>query len=201
MACPNPFAIVQTAPPPFIQTVLRSCNWTADLGSDAAPIQAVSYLEENCVAASVNASASPCPLLDQHCTSTELVFASAPLLAMCSVSANTTLPTDVNTTSTSNQTFHGDEQSLVQRDAFEISSVISTGLITYCTLVSSCSSELCSVASIFNTGGHLSREGVTRCWHHLCSTYHATINPDFGGFGAGSPTIRSLYCSADRTLR
>lgn len=165
-----------------------------------AAIQGGFYLDKECVVEPVNQTAFQCPLLNKYCKSAELVFASGPLLATYSICPNVTPHISGTNTSTTNQTiFHG-WQTVAQEHMFEISSIISTGFISYCTLVPGCSqSELCSTASFFNPDGTFSRQGVANCWDHLCSSYHATINPDFGGFGARFQGSNYIF-SANHTL-
>ena len=200
MVCPNPFTAIEASQPPFDATWDFHCNWATYLHSDAASIQGRSYCQENCRVQQVNQTVFRCPLLDEYCNSAELTFASAPLLATCAVYSNLTLETARNSSSTTIQTVHHDGQIIIPEDSFNISSAISTGLTSYCALVPGCSqSKVCSTASFFSTNVHLSREGIAVCWEDLCSFYHATINPDFGGFGARLQGPDHVF-SANHTL-
>ena len=200
MACPNPFTAIEASQPPFNATWDSRCSWTTYLQSDAASIQGRSYSQDNCRVQPVNQMAFQCPLLDKYCNSAELVFASAPLLAVCATYPNLTLEKARNSTSTINQTVHHDGQISMLEGSFNISSVICTGLTSYCTLVPGCSqTKVCSTASFFSMNGHFSQEEVATCWKHLCSLYHATINPDFGGFGARLQGPDDMF-SANHTL-
>ncbi|KAL8710182.1 MAG: hypothetical protein Q9220_005265 [cf. Caloplaca sp. 1 TL-2023] len=68
--------------------------------------------------------------------------------------------------------------------ASELSSIVATGLLSYCALVPGCArSDQCSIALLSNTNNHLSGRGIVRCWDQICDSYVASINPDFGGLG------------------
>lgn len=125
-----------------------------------------------------------CPLLNQYCDNTELIFASGPLLTICTMYPNMTLSIiGVNTTSTST-TLENAWQDPTRRRAFEQLSIISTGLLSFCAMVPECSqSAMCSIVSLTNIDGQLSRQGIAGCWDEICNTYVASINPDFGGLG------------------
>ena len=200
MACPNPFTVVGASQPPFNATWDFRCNWAAYVHSDVASIQGRSYFQENCRVQLDNQKAFQCPLLDVYCNSAKLTFASAPLLAVCAIYPNITLETAGNSTSRTNQTVHHNGQIIIPEDSSNILSTVPTGLISYCALVPGCSqSKVCSTASFFSTNGHLLREGLATCWEHLCSSYHATVDPDFGGFGVRHQGSDHVY-SADHTL-
>ena len=200
MACPNPFTAIEVSQPPLNAKWDIHCNWATYLHSDAASIQGRSYCQENCRVQLVNQTAVQCPLLDECCNNAELTFASAHLLAICAIYPNITLETARNSTSTTNQTVHHEGQIIIPEDSFNRSSTIATGLASYCALVPGCSqSKVCSIASFFSTNGHLSREGIATCWENLCSFYHATVNPDFGGFGVHLPGPDHVF-SANHTL-
>ena len=199
MPCPNPFNAIQVSQPPFNETWSSRCSWPAYLQSDAAPGQGGPYLQKQCVVEPSNGTAFQCPLLDDYCTSAEIVFASGLLLAVCSICPNVTLPISGTGTKTTNETVNHSGEITAQEHMFDISSIILTGLISYCTLVPGCSrSGVCSTSSLLGADGHLFRQGVANCWDHLCSYYHATINPDFGGFGARFQILDYMF-SADPT--
>ena len=135
--------------------------------------------------------------MDDYCTSAEIVFASGPLLAVCSICPNVTLPLSGTGTNTTNETVNDRGEIIAQEHMLDISSIISTGLISYCSLVPACSqSGVCSTASLLGADGHFFRQGVANCWDHICSYYHATVNPDFGGFGARFQALDYMF-SAD----
>ena len=188
MAYPNPFAAVQVSHLPFNETWNIHYNWTGYLRSDTAAFQGSSYLQNDCAGETTDPEGMQCPLLDSYCNSPENIFKSGPSLAVCSICPNVTLQkarTSLSTTDLMNQTNHLDWPVTTQERMFELSSDVSTGLISYCALVPGCSdSGFCSAASLLNQDGQFSRQSVATCWANLCRFYNATVNPDFGGLGA-----------------
>ena len=184
MTCPSPFDAFQASQFPAAKTWDSQCNWSAYLQSDAASYESTSYLRKECMSQPGSDTATPCPLLNRYCSSAEFVFASRPLLTVCSLYPNMTLNVLEINTSASNKTISNLRQDDTRPHASEMSSIVSTGLLSYCALVPGCSqSAACSVASLSAIDGQLSKHGIARCWDQICSSYVARINPDFGGLG------------------
>ena len=184
MTCPSPFDAIQASQFPAVKTWDTPCNWSAYLRSDAASLESTFYLRKECTSQSGSDTAIQCPLLNRYCNSAELVFASRPLLTVCSLYPNMTLKAMEINTPTSNKTIDNAWRNHTRGHAFELSSIISTGLLSYCTLVPGCSqSAACTIASLSVIDGQLSSHGVAWCWHQICNSYVASINPDFGGLG------------------
>ena len=184
MTCPNPFDALQASQFPAAKAWDTRCNWSAYLQSDAASIDSTSYLQKDCKSQSDSDMAVQCPLLSQYCNSAGFVFASRPLLTVCSLYPNMTLNVSEFNMSTSNKTISNARLDYARGHAFELSSIVSTGLLSYCALVPGCSqAAACSVASLSNINGQLSSHGVSRCRQQICNSYVVSINPDFGGLG------------------
>ena len=66
-----------------------------------------------------------------------------------------------------------------------IESLITTCLISYCALGLLCSSYAtnCSTSSLITASGHLSSQGVGRCWSDICKNLYPYVNSDIGGVG------------------
>ena len=123
-----------------------------------------------------------CPLLDQYCKRAELIFTSGPLLTVCSLYPNQTLSILEATTLTKNTVVDDAWQDPIRAFALELSSMVATGLLSYCALISGCSkASACSIASLSDFNGHFPIQAVARCWYQICESYVASINPDFGG--------------------
>ena len=184
MTCPSPFDALHASQFPAAKTWDTHCNWTAYLQSDAASLESTFYLQKECMSQSGSDMAIQCPLLNRYCNSAEFVFASRPLLTVCSLYPNMTLNVQEINTSTSSKTIKNAQQDHTRAHALELSSIVSTGLLSYCALVPGCSrSAACSTAFLSDIDGQLSSHGVARCWYQICNSYVASINPDFAGFG------------------
>ena len=188
MTCPSPFDALQALPFPAVKTWDTHCNWSAYLQSETASLESASYLGKDCMNQSGSDTAIQCPLLNRYCSSAESVFASRPLLIVCSLYPNMTLTVLENSTSASNETISNARQGHTRGHASELSSIVSTGLLSYCALVPGCSqSSACSTASLTDIDGQLSSHGLARCWYEICNSYVASVNPDFGGLGVRLP--------------
>ena len=184
MTCPNPFNALEALQVPTAQSWVTHCNWSAFLGSEAATLDSNLYSREKCMNLSGSDTAMQCPMLNQYCNSTEFVFGSGLLLTVCSLYPSMILGILGSDTPTVGRTIDNTERTQTQRYAFEVSSVVSTGLLSYCALIPGCSRLVaCSTALLFDSDGRLDTQGVARCWDRICSSYVANINPDFGGLG------------------
>ena len=191
MTCPSPFVALQALQPPVVKTWDTHCNWTAYLQSDAASLERTFYLRKECMSTPGNDTAVQCPLFDQYCNSAEFVFASRPLLTVCSLYPNMTLDVlDINMHTSNEIVVNNTWRDPARKNAFELSSIVSTGLLSYCSKVPGCSrSAACSTASLSRLDGRLSSHGVAKCWSQICNSYVASINPDFGGLGVRLPGL------------
>lgn len=126
-------------------------------------------------------SIESCREWDDVCQDPRQVFANATDLAVCALYHN--LTTAVNDTTK--------RTAAIQRTE----TVISTCLISHCaqeTLCSSNSTTKCSTASLVSTDGHLSSQGVGRCWLEICSDFNLYVNSDIGGLGVRRSTGHSV---------
>lgn len=66
-----------------------------------------------------------------------------------------------------------------------INSIIPTCLISYCALNPLCHSQFgnCMVGNLLTADGHLSGEGVGRCWLYMCPDPYLSVDQDIGGVG------------------
>ena len=183
MTCPNPFEALQALEFPTFKTWRSRCDWPLYLESDAAYLESTLYLEKKCKAEAANDMMIQCPLLNQYCNSADLIFASPPVLTVCSLHPNMTLNQLEHNRSPRNETLTDSRSDYAKKHAFELSSVVSTGLLGYCATVSGCSPAACSTAGLYDLDGKLSSQGIGRCWIQICNSYVASINPDFGGLG------------------
>ena len=185
MTCPDPFDALQASQYQAETTWIAPCDWPKYLRSVAASYDSTSYLQKECMSQSGDDSTIRCPLLDGYCNTAESVFASASLLTVYSLYPNMAL--NVVNTSTSNDTINYAWRNHTRGRALELSSVVSTGLISYSALALKYSgSATCSTANLSNIDGQLSSRGVAGCWNQICKSYVASINPDFGGLGVRS---------------
>lgn len=118
---------------------------------------------------------------DDVCQDSKQVFGSATNLGVCSLYYNFT--TAVNDTDK--------RTAAVQKTE----TTIPTCLISYCAREKSCSQNAmtnCSIASLLSTGGHLSSQGVGRCWAEICEGFTPSVNPDIAGLGVRRPMTRSM---------
>lgn len=184
MTCPNPFDLIQSSQFSTAESNNTQCSWSTYLQSDAASLDSTSYFQEKCMNQSSSDTAMFCPLLDRYCNSTEFVFASELLLMICSLYPNMTCNVFRTNTIQSSATIDNAQQDSVRQHAFELSSIVSTGLLSFCAMIPVCSrSAACSTRYLLTIEGQLSSQGIARCWDEICNTYVASINPDFGGLG------------------
>ena len=135
---------------------------TSSLFDDSATLEATRH------------SLQTCREWDNICQDSSQIFKNQTNLGVCSVYPN--LITDVN--------------DLGRTAALRaVKSIIPTCLISYCALQPSCSSSppICTISSLFNADGDLSRQGVGRCWYHICMNYYPSVNTDIAGVGVGRP--------------
>lgn len=115
-----------------------------------------------------------CREWDDVCQDPKQLFASSTNLGVCSLYHNLTTAVEETTSRIATVAIQRTE------------TVIPTCLITYCAQERLCSLRTttnCTTASIISTNGHLSSQGVGRCWAEICESLRPYVNQSIAGLG------------------
>ena len=159
------------------ETYIRPVDWSIYLGE----YSTLTIFNDSATREVARQSLESCREWDDICQDPRQVFATATNLGVCSLYHNLTTAVDDTAKRTAT----------IQRTE----TVIPTCLISYCAQETLCSSDAatnCTTASLISTDGHLSSQGVGRCWREICYDFSLKVNPDIGGLGVRRPTGHSV---------
>ena len=174
---PSSLLPIANASLPINETISSSFAWEYYLYDS--PLETSPLFNDSATLEATRHSLQTCGEWHNICQDSSQIFKNQTNLAVCSLYPN--LTTDANDLGRT-PVLHG------------IDSIIPTCLISYCALQPSCSSDPknCTISSLFNADGDLSRQGVGRCWLHICSNFHPSVNTDIAGVGVGRPMAMSI---------
>ena len=169
---PSSLFPIANASLPINETISSTFAW-GDYLYDS-PLETSLFFDDSATLEATRHSLQTCREWNNICQDPSQIFKNQTNLAVCSMYPN--LTTDVVDLGRS---------AAVQA----VKSIIPTCLINYCALQPLCFSDPrnCTISSLFNADGHLSRQGVGRCWSNVCWTFIPSVNADIAGVGVGRP--------------